>query len=94
MIYKACADLGVWPLSRVVKVDDAEAGIAEGRNAGCFTIGVAASGNAVGLSLPAYQALDGAERERRLDRARSALMAAGADLVIDTVVDLRSALPG
>ena len=41
MIYKACAELGVWPLSRVVKVDDAEAGIAEGRAAGCFTVGVA-----------------------------------------------------
>ncbi len=26
MIYKACAELGVWPLSRVVKVDDSEAG--------------------------------------------------------------------
>jgi phosphonoacetaldehyde hydrolase len=26
MIYKACAELGVWPLSRVVKVDDAEPG--------------------------------------------------------------------
>ncbi len=31
MIYKACAELGVWPLSRVVKVDDAEVGIAEGK---------------------------------------------------------------
>src|SRR5580698_8496224 len=34
MIYKACAELGVWPLSRVVKVDDAEVGIAEGKAAG------------------------------------------------------------
>ena len=39
MIYKACAELGVWPLSRVVKVDDAEAGIAEGKAAGVFTVG-------------------------------------------------------
>jgi len=39
MIYKACAELGVWPLSRVVKVDDAEAGIAEGKAAGAFTVG-------------------------------------------------------
>ena len=54
MIYKACAELGVWPLSRVVKVDDAEVGVAEGRAAGAYTVGVA-SGNAVGLSLEAFR---------------------------------------
>ncbi len=88
MIYKACAELGVWPLSRVVKVDDAEAGIAEGRAAGCFTVGVAASGNSVGLSLAAYDALDPEQREMRLSGARAALLAAGADAVIDTVAEL------
>jgi len=88
MIYKACAELGVWPLSRVVKVDDSESGIAEGRAAGCFTVGVAASGNAVGLSLEAWQALDGPDRARRLQAARAALIAAGADAVIDSVSDL------
>src|SRR5258706_13677369 len=70
MIYKACAELGVWPLSRVVKVDDAEAGVAEGRAAGAFTVGVAASGNAVGLSLAAYRGLAEAERASRVEAAR------------------------
>jgi phosphonoacetaldehyde hydrolase len=93
MIYKACAELGVWPLSRVVKVDDSEAGVAEGKAAGCFTVGVAASGNSVGLSLEAFEALDRHEREARLSTARAALTAAGADLVIDTVADLPGALP-
>jgi len=92
MIYKACAELGVWPLNRVVKVDDAEAGIAEGRAAGCFTVGVAASGNAVGLSLAAYRALEPEDREHRLERARAALLAAGADVVIDSVADLPAEL--
>ncbi|HXA37388.1 MAG TPA: phosphonoacetaldehyde hydrolase [Phenylobacterium sp.] len=92
MIYKACAELGVWPLSRVVKVDDAEAGIAEGRAAGCYTVGVAASGNAVGVSLAAFSALGAADRERRLSVARAALLGAGADLVIDTVAELPAAL--
>lgn len=92
MIYKACAELGVWPLSRVVKVDDSESGIAEGRAAGCFTVGVAASGNVVGLSLAAFNALEAEERERRLETARAALLAAGADRVIDTVADLPSVL--
>ncbi len=88
MVYKACAELGVWPLNRVVKVDDAEAGVAEGRAAGCFTVGVAASGNAVGLSLGAFRALDDAERAHRVAKARASLMKAGADAVIDSVADL------
>ncbi len=92
MIYKACAELGVWPFGRVVKVDDSESGIAEGRAAGCFTVGVAASGNAVGLSLAAFQALEAADRDRRLAGARASLMAAGADVVIGSVADLPAVL--
>jgi phosphonoacetaldehyde hydrolase len=91
MIYKACADLGVWPLDRVVKVDDAEAGIAEGRAAGAFTVGVA-SGNALGLSLEVLQALPPAQRAARLEAAHRLLRAAGADLVLDSVSDLIPAL--
>jgi phosphonoacetaldehyde hydrolase len=88
MIYKACAELGVWPLSRVVKVDDAEAGVAEGRAAGCFTVGVAASGNGVGLSPQAVQALSAADRAERIAAAGRSLLAAGADVVIDSVAQL------
>ena len=91
MIYKACAELGVWPLSRVVKVDDAEVGIAEGKAAGAFTVGVT-SGNSVGLPLQAFQALPAAERERRAALASRALYGAGADLVIDSVATLVPAL--
>src|SRR5580658_2927040 len=83
MIYKACAELGVWPLSRVVKVDDAEVGIAEGKAAGAFTVGVA-SGNALGLSLEDLESPPVGARKQ----AREALHAAGADLVLDSVADL------
>jgi phosphonoacetaldehyde hydrolase len=91
MIYKACAELGVWPLSRVVKVDDAEVGIAEGKAAGAFTVGVA-SGNALGLSLEELQALPAGQRRSRLEATRQALRAAGADVAIDSVADLVGAL--
>ena len=91
MIYKACADLGVWPLTRVLKVDDAEAGIAEGKAAGAFTVGVA-SGNTLGLSPEAFSALAPSERAAHVGAAREALRAAGADLVIDSVADLGTAL--
>ena len=92
MIYKACAELGVWPLSRVVKVDDAEAGIAEGRAAGCFSVGVSASGNGVGLSRAAFAALHPSDRAARLAIAAAGLRVAGADLVVETVADLIPAL--
>lgn len=91
MIYKACAELGVWPLSRVVKVDDATVGIAEGKAAGAFTVGVA-SGNTLGLSLEGLQALSSHERDRQLESARQALRSAGADLVLDSIADLVPAL--
>lgn len=91
MIYKACAELGVWPLSRVVKVDDAEAGIGEGKAAGAFTVGVA-SGNALGLSQEALAALPPSERAARMTAARQSLKDAGADLVLDSVAELVPAL--
>jgi phosphonoacetaldehyde hydrolase len=92
MIYKACADLGVWPLSRVIKVDDAEVGVAEGRNAGCFTVGVAASGNLAGPTAQALAELGEDERAALLANAADRLIEAGADIVIETVADLIPAL--
>ena len=88
MVYKICAELGIFPLTRVVKVDDAEVGIAEGRAAGCYTVGVAASGNGVGLSEAGLAALPAHERLERVAASRRALLAAGADAVIDSVADL------
>jgi phosphonoacetaldehyde hydrolase len=92
MIYKACVDLGVWPLSRVVKVDDSEVGVAEGRAAGCLTVGVSASGNGVGLSQAALGSLPATERGARIAAAERALYAAGADIVIESVATLIPAI--
>jgi phosphonoacetaldehyde hydrolase len=91
MIYKACAELGVWPLSRVIKVDDAVVGIAEGTAAGAFTVGVA-SGNTLGLSLDELRVLSSSERTDRLAATRQTLLDAGADVAIDSVADLIPAL--
>ena len=92
MLWKALIALDAWPARLCVKVDDAEVGIEEGRAAGCWAIGVAASGNGVGLSLDELQALEEADRRARIDRAGAALLTAGAHLVIDTVADLPAAL--
>jgi phosphonoacetaldehyde hydrolase len=92
MVWRNLVELGVWPASACVKVDDAEVGIAEGLAAGVWTIGIAASGNGVGLSQHALEALAPPERAARVERARRTLMNAGAHLVIDTVADLPRAL--
>jgi hypothetical protein len=46
----------------------------------------------VGLTQEALAALPAAERTRRLDAAKRSLLAAGADVVIDSVADLISVI--
>ena len=50
------------------------------------------SGNEIGLTVEELAALDPAERETRLARARAKLLAAGAHVVVDSVADLPGAL--
>lgn len=88
MTWKALIDLDAWPARRCIKVDDAPVGIEEGRLAGCWTIGISASGNAVGLEPEALAALAPAERAERLATADRELKAAGADFVIEDVSQL------
>ncbi|WP_242139874.1 phosphonoacetaldehyde hydrolase [Sphingomonas sp. TREG-RG-20F-R18-01] len=88
MLWKALVELGVWPAWSCVKVDDATVGIGEGKAAGAWTVGLAASGNGVGLDYAALQALPAGERTRRVSAAAAELRAAGADYVIDSVADL------
>lgn len=88
MMYKTFVELGVYPASTVIKVDDTEVGIAEGLNAGCWTIGVSVSGNVFGLSLAETKALSPTEFAARRQRAIARLSSAGAHAVIDSVADL------
>jgi phosphonoacetaldehyde hydrolase len=92
MWWKNLVELGAWPVEACVKVDDAPVGIAEGRAAGVWTVGVAASGNGVGLSAPDFAALPADERAARVAAAAETLRGAGAHVVIDTVADLPDAL--
>lgn len=88
MMYRSFADLGVWPPYTVVKVDDTAVGVAEGMNAGTWTVGVAISGNALGLTLAEWKALDAGEQAARRAKATALLREANADYVIDSVADL------
>jgi phosphonoacetaldehyde hydrolase len=91
-MYQCFIDLRAYPASAVVKVDDTEPGIAEGVAAGCLTVGVALSGNFVGLTPEELAALPEADVARLRTHATDRLRAAGADHVIDTVADLPALL--
>ena len=88
MMYRTFADLGVWPACGVVKVDDTGVGIEEGLNAGTWTVGLSVSGNAVGLPLSEWSALDAGKQEELRRTATARLKASGAHYVIDSVAEL------
>lgn len=95
MMYRTFADLGVYPPSSVVKVDDTEPGIAEALAAGSWAVGVAVSGNAFGLSREEAEELAAKEPQRFAALRQAAterLASAGAHLVIDSVADLMPAI--
>jgi len=85
-------ELGVTELAACVKVDDTEPGIIEGLSAAMWTVGIALSGNEMGLSLAEVAVLSEAERRSRRDRAAERLFGWGAHYVIDTVADLPGVL--
>ncbi len=86
------AELDVSDVAACVKVDDTVPGIEEGLSAGMWTIGVAISGNAVGLDYPDWEALSDAAQDELRVAAEARLRAGGAHLVIDSVAELPDAL--
>jgi phosphonoacetaldehyde hydrolase len=88
MIYENAIKLQVYPLAAIAKVGDTPADIEEGLNAGCWSIGVAGTGNSIGLSYDEFQALPAEERCSRLANARAELERAGAHYVVNTLGDL------
>ena len=85
MTWKALIELDAWPARACIKVDDAPVGIEEGRLAGCWTVGLSASGNGVGLTHDHFQALSPEERRVKVGEAEAVLRQAGADFVIEDV---------
>lgn len=88
MLFEAARRLDVYPMEAVVAVDDTVAGVAAGVNAGCWSIGVAGTGNLVGRTAAEMAALDGDTRESVIAEARARLETAGADFVIDGIDEL------
>jgi phosphonoacetaldehyde hydrolase len=92
MIFETAVRLQIYPLAAIAKIGDTPADVHEGLNAGAWSIGVAGTGNMVGLSLDEFNALTEAKRASLLTDARAELQLAGAHYVIDTLDELDAVL--
>lgn len=88
MVLQNMMNLGIYPPEAVVKVDDTKPGIDEGLNAGTWTIGLAKTGNEVGLSLAEVNATPSNKLEALLVKARGELARMGAHYVVDSIADV------
>jgi phosphonoacetaldehyde hydrolase len=89
MIFRSMEALNVYPPAAVLKVGDTVIDIKDGRNAGCWSVGVIDSSNEMGLSADELGALAPAELESRRAGIRERYTKAGAHAVIEHL----SALP-
>jgi phosphonoacetaldehyde hydrolase len=88
MLIQNMVNLGIYPPEAVVKVDDTPPGIDEGLNAGAWTVGLAMTGNELGLSLEEVNATPPARLEALLSKARATLQRAGAHYVVDSIAEV------
>ena len=88
MMLKNIIELEVKHLHACVKVDDTLPGIDEGLNAGAWTVGIAISGNEIGMEQDEWLALPKEEQQALRKKAYARFLHAGAHYVIDSVADL------
>ena len=84
--------LGIGDVRACVKVDDTVPGIAEGLNAGMWTVGLSLSGNEVGYSRQEFARASPGEVEARVAAAEAKLRRAGAHYVVRSVAELPEVL--
>ncbi|MCA9082617.1 MAG: phosphonoacetaldehyde hydrolase [Planctomycetaceae bacterium] len=92
LLHEAAKRMNVYPMWKIVKVDDTPVGIAAGRNAGCWTIGITRTGNGVGLSVGELQKASVAAVTDLISKTEAKLRVAGAHYVVESVADIRSVL--
>jgi phosphonoacetaldehyde hydrolase len=88
MALQALIKLSISPVESVVKIGDTVVDIEEGLNGGMWSVGVAVTGNEVGLSAAEYAALPTGEQRRLAAVATDKLAAAGAHYVVDSLADV------
>lgn len=83
--------LGVYPLENIIKVDDTIPGIQEGVNAGMWTIGLAKTGNEMGMNeeeITKFEQEYPEAYKEKLEAAYKRMYDAGADYVVDSIADV------
>jgi phosphonoacetaldehyde hydrolase len=84
MIYRSMEALAAFPPHTVVNFGDTIPDVESGRNAGVWSIGVARTGNMIGLNEADAAALPPAEMARRIAAAERDMRKAGAHYVADS----------
>jgi phosphonoacetaldehyde hydrolase len=85
MCYLNAIRLEVSPLWTLVKIGDTPSDIAEGRNAGMWTIGITRTGNEVGMTAAEWDATPAPQRSDALAKAATRLRGAGAHYLAESV---------
>jgi phosphonoacetaldehyde hydrolase len=88
MCFQNAILLQTYPLEAYVKIGDTLPDIEEGLNAGMWTIGLAKTGNEMGLTEKEINALEPAVREAKLARAYKRMHQTGAHYVVDGIWDV------
>lgn len=88
MIYEAAVRMKVYPLEAVVKIGDTVSDIEEGLNAGTWAVGIARTGNMIGVTEEQWRAWPHQQQAQRLQVAQRKLLDAGAHYVIDTLAEI------
>jgi len=92
MCVQNALNLRIYPFEACVKVDDTLPGIEEGLNAGMWTIGLAKTGNEVGLNAEEIAKVDPDVLQTKLDKAYSRMHQIGAHYVVDGIWDVPAVL--
>jgi phosphonoacetaldehyde hydrolase len=88
MHFEAAKLLGAWPIQACVVVGDTPLDIEAGLNAGMWTVGVALTGNELGLTAEEVSGVDLSELAALRRDASARLWGAGAHFVIDSAAEL------
>jgi phosphonoacetaldehyde hydrolase len=88
MCLQNAINLQVDCVAACVKVDDTIPGVEEGLNAAMWTVGLAISGNEVGLQLHEWNALSEDDKRIKRERAYRRMLQSGAHYTVDTIADL------
>ncbi len=88
MCLQNAMNLQIYPMEAFIKVGDTLPDIAEGLNAGMWSVGLALTGNEFGMTEQEIAVMDPAVRERKRRQAYTRMLQAGAHYVVDGIADV------